>query len=113
VLATVDFNDEALLKANEVENIALKRHLPTEFEEIQTTIPQQSPHCRFSLGRLTAHLFCEIADALWSWTMAWRLRHVPSPPPLRSATLSHKGRGKCKPGNDDRNGCYTRIGIST
>jgi len=97
VLATVDFNDEALLKANEVENIALKRHLPTEFEEIQTTIPQQLPHCRFSVGRLTAHLFCEIADALWSWTMAWRLRHVPL---TASAPLRHllpQGEGEVQP----------------
>jgi hypothetical protein len=96
VLTTIDFNDEALLEANEIENIALERHLPAEFEKLQPSIAQQSPHGGFGVRRLMAHLLCEIADALRCRTMTWRLRHVPLTRRRTAfgATLSHKGRGK-------------------
>jgi hypothetical protein len=77
VLTTVDFNDQALFEANEIENIALKRHLPPELETLQPSIAQQSPHRRFGIGRFVAHLLCETADAPCGRTMAWWLRHVP------------------------------------
>jgi len=109
MLATIDFNDEALLETNEIENIALKRNLPAKFEVLQPPIAEQSPHRRFGVGRLAAHL-CKITDALYSRTMAWCLRHVPRRRTTFSATLSHKGRGKSALGLPKS---YTRIGINT
>ena len=38
VLATVNFYNETLFKADEVENVALKGDLPAEFDVIQLTI---------------------------------------------------------------------------
>jgi hypothetical protein len=112
VLTTIDFNDQAFFEANEIENIALKRDLPTEFEEGEPPIAQQSPHRRFGIGRLVAHLPCKIADARCGRTMAWWLRHVPLTRRRTSfgATLSHKGRGKSV---RRLRKTHTRIGIST
>jgi hypothetical protein len=77
VLTTIDFDDDAPFKANEVENKALKGDLPTKFEKHETPIAEQSPHGSFSVGRLAAHLLCEIADALGGRPMVWCLRHEP------------------------------------
>ena len=84
MLATVDLDDDPLFKANEIENKVLKWDLPAKFEEREPSIAQQSPHGCFSVGRLAAHLLCEIADALGG-RPAGGLQEIP----------------------------YTRIGIST
>jgi len=64
VLTTVDFDDDPLIEANEVKNKALKRDLPTEFEERQPSIAEQPPHRGFCIGGLATHLPCENAEAL-------------------------------------------------
>ena len=77
VLTTIDFDNDAFFKANEIENKVLKRDLATKFEERNASIAEQAPHGCFGVGRLTAHLLCEIADARGGWSMAWCLRHEP------------------------------------
>ena len=113
MLTAIDFNDEALFEANEVENKALKRNLPTKFETREPPVAERSPHGHFSVGRFPTHLLRKIADALGGRPMVWRLRREPLTRRLTSfgATLSHKRRGKIG-GRLARN-CHTRIGIST
>jgi hypothetical protein len=77
VLTAIDLNDEALFKANEIENEAMKWDLPAKFEERESPIAKQSPHGRFRVGRFAAHLSCKTADALRSRPMVWRLRREP------------------------------------
>ena len=77
MLATVDFDDEALFEANKVENEVLKGYLPAKFETCEAPVAEQSPHRSFSVGRLAAHLLCEAADALGGWPMVWCLRREP------------------------------------
>jgi hypothetical protein len=77
VLATVDFDDDPLFEAYEIENEALKWDLPPKFKDREPSVAKQSPHSCLSVGRLATHLLCEIADALGGWPMVWRLRHEP------------------------------------
>jgi hypothetical protein len=77
VLTAVDLNNEALLEANEIENEVLKGDLSTKFKEREPPVPEQSPHCCFSVGRLVTHRLCEFADAFGGWSMVWRLRREP------------------------------------
>jgi hypothetical protein len=106
VLATIDFDDEALLEANEVENKVTKGDLATKLEKRKPSISEQSPRGGFGVGWPAAHLLREIADALGGGSMVRRLRHEPLTRRLTSfgATLSHRGRGFHR---------HTRIGIST
>jgi hypothetical protein len=48
MLATVDFDDETPLEADEIKNEALKGHLATELEVCEAVIAQQLPHTRAS-----------------------------------------------------------------
>ena len=113
VLTTIDFDDDALLETNKVENELLKRHLPPEFILREPSITEQSPHRRFSVGRLATHVLGEMADAFGDRSMAWCLRREPLTRRRTSfgATLSHKGRGKVSV--RVARGRHTRIGIST
>jgi hypothetical protein len=52
VLTTIDFDDDALFEANEVENKALKGNLSSKFEEREAPVAEQSPHRNFSVGGL-------------------------------------------------------------
>jgi hypothetical protein len=69
--------NHALFEAHEIENEVLKRDLATKFEKRKTPVAKQSPHRRLCLGWLTAHLFCEVADALGGRPMVWCLRIEP------------------------------------
>ena len=77
MLTTIDFDDEVLFEAHEVENEVLKGDLPAKLEERQSSAAEQAPHGYFSVGRLATQLFCETADALGRGPMVWRLRHEP------------------------------------
>jgi hypothetical protein len=112
VLTTIDLDDHASFKANEVENKSLKWNLSAKFEKREPPIAQQAPHGRFSVGGFDASSL-QFADALRRWPMVWCLRHEPLTRRLTpfGATLSHKGRGKI--GGGFRGTIYTRIGIST
>jgi len=68
---------KAPLEADEIKNKASKGHLTTKLEVREAMIAEQLPHARFSIGRLSTHLLCEVADALSSRSMVWRLRHEP------------------------------------
>src|SRR5258708_1133421 len=72
VLTTIDFDDEALLEANEIENKALKGDLATKLEERKASVAQQAPHRSLGVGGLAPHLLCEVADALGGRPMVWR-----------------------------------------
>jgi hypothetical protein len=113
VLTTIYFDDNALLETHKIENELLKRYMPPEFILREASITEQSPHRRFSVGRLTTHIPGEMADALGDRSMAWRLRREPLTRRRTSfgATLSHKGRGKV--GVRFARNRHTRIGIST
>lgn len=104
MLATIDFNDELLLEANKIENVALERNLSAEFEMGELPMTQKLPHGEFCIRRFVPHAPCKAASGFCDVTMVWFLCHrTPHPPSLREGTLSHKGRGKY----------YTRIGIRT
>jgi hypothetical protein len=77
VLATVNFDDEALFEANKVENEVLEGDLPTKFETRQSPITKQSPHRQFRIGGLVAHLPGEDADAFGDRPMVWCMRREP------------------------------------
>ena len=77
VLTTVYFDDNAFLEADKVENVLLKGDLPPEFILREASVTEQSPHRRFSVGRLAPHVSGEMADALGDRSMAWRLRREP------------------------------------
>ena len=77
MLTTIDFDDEVLFEAHEVENEILKGDLAAKLEERQPAATEQPPHGRFRVGRLAAQLFCEAADALGGRPMVWRWRHKP------------------------------------
>ena len=113
MLTAIDFDDEALLEANEVENKVLKGDLATKLEKRKAPVAEQAPHGGFGVSWLAPHLLCEISDALGGQPMVWRLRHEPLTRRLTSfgATLSHKGRGKTRVRLART--CHTRIGIST
>src|SRR3984957_10659241 len=108
MLATIDLDDHAPFEADEIKNEGLKRYLSAKFEKRQSPVAEQSPHGRFGVGRVMAHLLCESADALGGWSMAWRLRHEPLPRRAARAPRSHGERE-----DTARNAFYTRIGIST
>ena len=77
MLTTIDFDDELLFEAHEVENEIPKWDLPAKLEERQSPAAKQSPHGNFSVGRLATQLFCKTADAFGGGPMVWRLRHEP------------------------------------
>ena len=113
MLTAIDFDDEALLEANEVENKVLKGDLATKLEKRKAPVAEQAPHGSFGVGGFAPHLLGEVANALGGRPMVWRLRHEPLTQRLTSfgATLSHKGRGKIRVRLAIS--CHTRIGIST
>jgi hypothetical protein len=102
VLTAIDFDDDPFFEANEIENKCLKGHLSPKFEERKSSVAEQPPHRRFSIGGLVAHFLCKIADALGCRSMVWRLRHEPLTRRLRRHPLPQGERGN-----------HTRIGIST
>jgi hypothetical protein len=77
VLTAVNLDDETLFKAHEVENVVLKWGLSTELEMRKTSIAEQSPHLRFSVGWLATHRLCEGADMLGDRPMVRSLRREP------------------------------------
>ena len=113
MLTTVYFDDNAFLEADKVENELLKGELPPEFILRETPITEQSPHRRFSVGRLATHVLGEMADAFGDRSMAGWLRREPLTRRRTSfgATLSHKGRGEASA--RVAGSAHTRIGIST
>jgi hypothetical protein len=113
MLTAIDFDDEALFEASEVENEVLKGDLATKLEKRKAPVAEQAPHGGFGVGGFAAHLLGEVADALGGRPMVWRLRREPITRRLTSfgATLSHKGRGKIR--IRLAISCHTRIGIST
>jgi hypothetical protein len=64
MLTSVDLNDEPLLKADEIENIASNRHLSAELTIGQPAVPQQFPRRAFRRGLTGTHSFSEPAAAL-------------------------------------------------
>jgi len=77
MLTAVDLDDGAFLKANEVEDEILKRHLPAKLVSCEPPIAEQPPHRCFRLSGLAAHALCELADAFSNRPMVWRLRREP------------------------------------
>jgi hypothetical protein len=71
------FDDNASLEADKVENELLKGNLPPEFILREVSITEQSPHRRFSAGRLATHVLGETADAFGDRSMAWWLQREP------------------------------------
>src|ERR1700694_5307186 len=55
VLTAIDLDDDALFKANEVENEVLKRDLAAKFEKRKPSIPEQTPHGCFGVCRFATH----------------------------------------------------------
>ena len=62
MLTAIDFDYQTPLKTYKIKNVVLKGHLPAKFEVRQAVIAEQLPNPRFSVGRLAAHLFSEVAD---------------------------------------------------
>jgi len=77
MLTAIDFDDEVLFEAHEVENEILKGDLPTKLQVFEPSATEQSPHRRFGVGRFAAQLCCKAADALRGRAMVWRLRREP------------------------------------
>jgi hypothetical protein len=75
VLTSVDLDDEALLEADEVENVAFERNLPSKLVGGQSTIPEQAPHGGFCIRRFVPHVLRELAETLRDGPMGWLLRH--------------------------------------
>jgi len=92
VLTTIDFDDDALLEANEVENEVSEGDLTTKFESSKPSVAEQSPHSRFCFGWIAPHLLGELADPFGYLSMVRRLWHQPLTRRLRRP-LSHKGIG--------------------
>jgi hypothetical protein len=114
VLTTIDFDDYAFFKAYEIQNEILKWDLTPKFKDRKASVSKQPPHRRLSVGRVAAHLLCEIADAFGDRPVVSHMRQGPLTRRLTSlgATLSHRGRGKINP-REIQGVFYTRIGIST
>jgi hypothetical protein len=49
VLASVNFNDQALFEADKIKNATLKGHLPAKLESREPSIAQQPPHRSFRI----------------------------------------------------------------
>ena len=62
MLATIDLDNQALLKADEIKDLALERHLTTKLELCKAPIAKQAPHRGLRIGRLATHVFRKIAD---------------------------------------------------
>jgi hypothetical protein len=77
MLTTIDFDDELLFEAHEVENEVPNGDLPAKLEGCEPPAAEQLPHGCFSVDRLAAQLSCETADALGGGPMAWRLWYEP------------------------------------
>jgi hypothetical protein len=77
MLATIDFDDDAPLETDKVENKVLKGDLATKLVECKSPMTEQAPHGGFGVRRFATHLLCEIAGALGGWSMVWCLRHEP------------------------------------
>ena len=111
MLTTVDFDDELLLEADEVENEVLKRHLTAKLEG-SSRRSRSSRHMAASASVGSRRIFFANLRIRLAWPMVWRLRLEPLTRrlALRGATLSHKGRGKIGAVGTH---AHTRIGIST
>jgi hypothetical protein len=77
VLTAVDLDHQALLKADEVENVGVERDLPAKLESGELPVPEQAPHCRFRIRRFVPHILRELAKTFGDWPMGWFLRHEP------------------------------------
>lgn len=75
MLAIVNFNDDFLFKADEIQNVILKRYLAPKLSPKKLTIAQQSPHCALCIGRITTHMLCETAISPRDRPMVKSSRH--------------------------------------
>jgi len=61
VLPTVDLDHELALEADEIENLALERNLPPEFDALKPPVAQQEPNLALSVSRDPSHLASVLA----------------------------------------------------
>ncbi|CCE08539.1 hypothetical protein BRAS3843_2770021 [Bradyrhizobium sp. STM 3843] len=62
MLAAVNLDDQALLKANEIENEVLHGCLTAKLVSLKSAITEQTPHDGLCLSRLTSHRLGEAAS---------------------------------------------------
>ncbi len=55
MLASIYFNDEAMLEASKIENVILKWNLPPELESHEAAATQQSPQLTFGIRQFMTH----------------------------------------------------------
>src|SRR5882757_2971711 len=60
MLAAVDFNDERLLDAGEIDDVGTERHLATETVTKELPFPNTLPQAPFDLRRIAAQATCAI-----------------------------------------------------
>jgi len=82
MLASVDFNYQPLLKANEIDNVMFNRLLTFEFETGKAPRSQLLPQRGFRIGGMAAHHFGELECSLGH--NSFRVVTLsPTPPPSR------------------------------
>ncbi|MBB4393200.1 hypothetical protein GGD62_002284 [Bradyrhizobium sp. ERR14] len=101
MLATVDLDHKALFETDKIENVVFEWYLSAKLESGDPTIPQQAPHCGFSIGWFVPHVLRELAETLGDWPMGWLLRHEPLtrlsvyPPPELPSPTRGEGTTTC------------------
>jgi hypothetical protein len=68
VLASVEFNDEFRLEANEVYNIRADRLLPPELRFCKSAVAKRLPQLAFDVGLIATQLACKFALHLFPLT---------------------------------------------
>jgi len=75
MLAAVNFDNDAMVETNKVNDEAINRYLATELETGESAIAQQSPHSGFRFGWRATHLPRETAALFRRRTMVKCGRH--------------------------------------
>ena len=75
MLTSIDLDDQARFKANEVDNKVLEGNLSAKLELRESPIAQQTPHRLLGVSGFAAHVLCEVADALGGRPMVRCRRH--------------------------------------
>lgn len=65
MLPAVDLDDQLRVEADEIDDEAIERHLPFEFQAFELAVAQRLPEEIFSLGGIRSHFAGESAVARW------------------------------------------------
>src|SRR3954469_16076358 len=98
VLAAVELDDELLLEADEVDDVASELLLPAELEAAEAAVAQQAPHPPLGFRRLAPHLARPVLQEVLDHRLDSRLgRCHPHPVGFADSTSPIKG-GVSAPG---------------